>query len=68
MLCLVSLTRQINEILALSNVPTLSRTFPYQIFRVAEVHPEALPTCQFFSFLIISVLPIITGQYSESHP
>jgi hypothetical protein len=49
----VSLTRKINEIRALSSVPKLSRTFRYSFFRVAELPPAALPTCQFFSFPIV---------------
>jgi hypothetical protein len=38
--------------------------FPFigVIFRLTEVHPAALPTCQFFSFPVISVLPILIPE------
>src|ERR1700741_3372447 len=38
-------------------VPKLSRTFRYLDLPRCRGHPAALPTCQFFSFPVISVLP-----------
>ena len=50
MLCLVSLTRKINEILALSNVPKLSEHFGIRSSALMRFTRQQLPTCQFLRF------------------